>query len=184
MPADGQPVIIQELAGPGATLVLGGLDRPEPPLGVPTRQRSFQTWNPGSDEATVHVMGIAEDPIVLRGRFHDDFARVFGQSPEDQIQQARGLLQRLNRCSISWGTTIARFGRVTRVTPRYVRDSDIIYEIVFSVDGSNEPRGVVRPPPAAVAATNLRNALDTAVQRLSQAATIAQAGRAIGGVVL
>jgi len=184
MPADGQPVIIQELAGPRATLVLGGRDRPAPNVGVGSKQRATQKYLPGSEEAVVHIMGTAEDPISLRGRFHDDFLRVFGQSPEDQVLQARGLLHRMNSCRLTWGTSIVRIGRVKAFVPTYVRDKVIDYEITFDVDLAEDQGGVFHAPPGAAAAANIRQSVNTAISIASGAVVVARAILKVGTVIL
>lgn len=171
--SDGQPVIIQELTLPFATLVLAGKDRPNRRLGVATRQRGPQRHLPGADSAVVHVMGHAEEPMELVGKFYDDFARLFGQSPKDQVQQARGLLMRLNRCRLTWGDTIIRVGRVKQVNAQYVRHTVIPYTIVFEVDQAEEPRTVVRPSPGFTVAQNIISGINTVLDIATDVSAVA-----------
>lgn len=183
MPANEQPVIIEELTRPNAVLVLAGKDRPEQPLQVPMRQRSRQVWNPGNDEATTHVMGVAYDPITMKGRWHDDLLRVAGQGPEDLLRQARGICLRGNQCRLSWGDSIVRIGRLKRIDPEYVRDDDIIYNITFEVDSVDEPGlFVFRPPPGAVAAANLRDKANKALEQYARGKLLLQIGFRIATV--
>lgn len=181
MAADDQPVVIAELAAPRATLILGGIDLPEPPVEVPTTQRAGQTWLPGARVATAHVMGAQEGRITLRGRWHDDVARLVGDGPLVRLRQARGLLARGSLCRMVWGDVIVRRGRVVKVLPRFFRDKDIAYEVVFEVDESLENYGAVPPNEAAVALRKVRNAVDAGRQLLTRASGVAAAGRLIAG---
>lgn len=167
MPADGQAVIIQELAGPRATLTLAGSDRPKPRVEVPTELRARQFWMPGSGVATTHVMGTKEMPVQLEGRWANDFNRILGQGPEDLVALTRGIQSRGNRCLITWGTTISRLGRIEMFTPIYVRDKVINYRIVFQVDAALEPGNPFRTPKAVVAAQAIRRRIDEVATVLS-----------------
>ncbi len=181
MAADNQPVVIAELSAPRASLVLDRVDIPEPPVAVPTTQRAGQTWLPGARVATAHVMGVQEGRITLRGRWHDDVARLVGDGPLVRLRQARGLLARGNACRLVWGDVIVRRGRVVRVTPRFFRDKDIGYELVFEVDEALEDYGAVPPNRAAVALRTLRNIVDDGKDRLTQVSAIVATGRNIAG---
>lgn len=163
-----QPLLIQELANPGALLVFDGKNRVEPKVAVPMRRRTRQTWQPGNDRATVHDMGVAYDPIVIRTRWHDDFFRLIGETPEILLQQARGMCLRGNQCRLSWGDSIVRLGRVKRVDPEYVRSDDIIVKITFEVDAAEE-QGlyVYRTPPAVARAAQLRDLANRAIEVFS-----------------
>lgn len=144
MPANGHAVVIHELEAPYDSLVLEGMDRPFQGVDAATAQIASVTRLPGSPEAVVHAMGVAEEPIVLEGRFHDNVLRIFGQSPEDQVSTVRGLVYRLHPCWMTWGTLITKLGRVSSFTPTYIRDNDIQYRITFDVDRAAEPRKVLR----------------------------------------
>lgn len=181
-PADGQPVIIEELVEGGQVLVLGWKDRPEPEVEVGSVQRSDVTWYPGRRDALVNIMGIEENAITLRGLWHDDAQRIVGRlSPLDLLRQARSLLAGLNRCRLVWGQAIRRNGRVTEVTPSFVRDRVIQYTIVFEVDEALE---VYDRYPSPQAATNLRvvrQAADLALRAVNGTIAFARFGLSIPG---
>lgn len=179
--ADDQPVIIEELAGPRAVLVLAGTDIPEPPVSVGTEQRSSQTWNPGARAATAHVMSLAENRVRLRGRFHDDASRLLGSTPLDRVRQARGLAARFNTCRLVWGEVIVRRGRVVMVKADFIRDKDIAYEIMFEPDERLENYGAVPVNEAAVALRLVRDAADRARETLNTAVVAVNTGLSILG---
>lgn len=151
-------MLIQELDNPGALLVFDGRNKVEPRVSVPMRRRTHQTWQPGNERATVHDMGVAYDSIQIKTRFHDDFFRLLGETPETLLRQLRGLCLRGNTCRLSWGDSIVRLGRVKRVDPEYVRSDDIIVRFTFEVDAAEEPGSYVyRTTPAVAAAAQLRD---------------------------
>lgn len=187
--ANEQPVIIEELESPKALLVLAARNRPDPGVNVNMRRRSRQVWNPGSDVATTHDMGVAYDPITIKGRFRDDFLRLAGESPQDLVRQAQQICLRGQTCRLTWGDTIVRRGRLKSVEPAYVRADDIVYNFTFEVDAAEElGLYVYRPGPIAATAANIRddgnkliNAISLATFALSFAFDIATVRRPFRG---
>lgn len=172
MPANGQAVTIQELDTPFATLRLDNMDAPAPKVEVGESHRTTQVWLPGVQEATTHKMGPQYAGITLQGRFHDDALRLLGQSPEDLVGVARGILRRGNRCRLRWGTTIVREGTMKDFKATFVKHDDIVYSIVFEVDRAIEPGvNLFRAPPRVAVAQSVRNALDTAFAAVAAAKT-------------
>ena len=64
------PVQIVELAPPFRVLKFGARNQPKP-IRVTGEQRAIQTWYPGSQKASVQVMGTKESDIPLEGRWDD-----------------------------------------------------------------------------------------------------------------
>ena len=140
--ADGLPVVIQELAFPFRNLTLGGRSRPKP-VRVGAEQKAVKTWYPGASKASVQVMGVREDDIVLEGRWDDPLGTILPQinpfGAGTRAKLARGLMEGQNLCTMFWGTTIVVQGRVGRFEILYQKANRTDYRIVFEVDQSNSP---------------------------------------------
>ena len=179
-PADGQPVIIEELTLGGAVLVLDGKDRPDPSVQVPTTQRSTQDWYPGRREALVQLMGVEEGQVTLTGLWHDDLKRLTTrEGPLEILQQARGILARMRPCRLVWGSAIRRNGRLVAVTPTFIRDRVIEYELVFEVDRALENYDQVPHNARAANLREVRSRADRVFRTVSDAMAVATFGRGI-----
>lgn len=182
MLTDGQPVVITELAPPVRVLTLAGKDRPEVPVQVAGEQKAVQTWYPGAHKASVQVMGTAEEPIVLRGWFHDDLSVLDG-GPKARVALARGIMQGQNLCQLVWGDQIVRVGRITHVQVGFFQARRQRYEIRFTVDQANEAVALA-PTPVGTTAAALDAALDAAVAAAAAAIEAFDTVKTIGAVVL
>ena len=133
------PVQIIELAPPFRVLTFGARNQPKP-IRVGGEQRAVQTWYPGSQKASVQVMGTKEDPIILEGRWDDPAGTLIpALGAGVRIALARGLMQGQNLCQLLWGSVIIRQGRVKRVSILYQKTDRTEFRIVFEVDQANEP---------------------------------------------
>lgn len=183
MPADGLPVIIQELGPPFRSIVFAGRDRPEQPVEVAGRQRATQTWYPGTTKASTQVMGTEEDPIPLRGWFQDPLTLLDG-GPGARMAILRDLMQGQNLCQLLWGTVIIRQGRVSRCSFQIHREAKIRYEVVFAVDQPNEARSLAPKVGAASVVSDLAQHIAKAVALADKATAAVRTTKTIAGVVL
>lgn len=135
------PVVILEVAPPFRKLTLAGRNAPKP-IKVGGQQNAIQTWYPGTNKASVQVMGTQEDDIIMEGRWDDPAGSLFpDKNPLGatvRIKVARGLMQGQQLCQLLWGTTIVRQGRVKRFEILYQKKTRTEYRIVFAVDQANE----------------------------------------------
>lgn len=177
--ANGHPVIISELAFPFRTLLLAGRDRPEQPVTRTTVQRARKSHYPGTNQASVQVMGSAEEPIVLRGWFHDPLTLLDG-GPQARIAVARGILQGGRLCRLSWGGVITCKGRITRVTPGFYKAQRLRYEIEFDVDQPNEAVALTPLPIVAAVAQDLKAGLDQVLRAVEVGRDVSGGVKAIG----
>ena len=67
------PFTIQELTGARRTLRLVGRALPYRPFNLKTKQRVELTWYPGNPEATATILGAAEEPTTINGKWKDKF---------------------------------------------------------------------------------------------------------------
>lgn len=131
------PVIIAEMAPPFRSITLAGRDKPEQPILVAGQQRATTTNYPGSSRTSVQVLGTSEEPIILRGWFADPLSIVDGGA-RTRMALLRGLMQGQNPCTLTWGHTIVRTGRVERCEFSIYRRNKVRYEITFAVDQPDE----------------------------------------------
>lgn len=174
---DHLPVLITELAPPFRVLTLAGSDRPEAGVEVRTRQRSTKTWYPGAKTASTQMLGTAEDPITLRGWFQDPLTFVDG-GPAARVALIRGLVDGQNRCQLSWGFSIWKWGRVAEFTPTFYTSNRIRYEIIFDVDQAMEP---IAPGPLPLLSATVADLVDAAAALSAAADLLAETAGAIKG---
>lgn len=179
---DHLPIVIAELAPPFRVLTLSGKDKPEAGVDVAVEQRVQKTWYPGGSGASTQVLGVRHDPIVFRGWFHDPLTFADG-GPAARVALARALVQGQNRCLLTWGLTINKWGRVSRFVPSFFGVNRIRYEITFDVDQANE---IIPPGPLPIVASTLSDLQDaaTAAVAAAEAATaVVDTVTTVGNVV-
>lgn len=135
--ANGQAMVIEELAGPKVKFVLDGKNMPVKGIPIGDRVITNKVTNPGNSEATIHVMGVEYDDVVLRGRFHDPADLVIGGARR-RVELLRGLEHRMNPVRVTWGDNIVRLGIIkSAVLTEHMHD-DIDYEITIEVAKAEE----------------------------------------------
>lgn len=147
--ADGSPVIIEELTGLKASVVLGSRARPEQGVEITDTLRYQKTHYAGNNTATIHVMGMEYDDIILNGRFKDAADYVITaaggggladatKGSRRRVELLRGLMHRQSLCQLSWGDTIVRQGVVAMVKIIERRHNHCRYQIRFAVAKAGE----------------------------------------------
>lgn len=179
--SDGQGVTITELRAPFRIMVFAGRDRPEQPVNVRSSQRVTQTYYPGTSTASVQFHGTKEDPIRLKGWFHDPLNLITGGA-DARIALLRGLLQGGNLCRLVWGTKIIRQGRVEVVDIGFRQADRVEYEVVFAVDQANEPVALTPLPAIATSQIDVFEQARLAVEAL-HVAEIVDSARVLNGLV-
>lgn len=178
---DLQPVQIIELVPPFRILILGARSKPKP-FRVTSRQRSVQTWYPGSNRASVQAMGTQEEPIILEGRFDDPFGTLNpAQGAGVRVKLARGLMQGQNLCQLLWGSVVIRQGRVTEFSQLIQKKERRSYRIVFSVDQANEAIAIGPLPVLNIDSAALVTAIAAAAVVGKLVTDVVVAGASIGG---
>lgn len=178
---DHLPVVISELSPPFRVLLLGGKDKPEAGVEIPLAQRAQKTWYPGAAGASTQVLGVQHDAVVLRGWFHDPLTFADG-GPAARVALARGILEGGSTCTLVWGPTIFRFGRLSRFLPTFFGVNRIRYEITFDVDAAAE---IVAPGPIPIVAatlSDLQDAAKTAVAAAQAAVSVVDTVTTVGNV--
>lgn len=144
--AAGEPVTIRELEGDLRTVTLEGPDLPEQGVEAPVSMRMVRTRYPGSSGVSTQIMGIEEGDIELRCTFNDALTYV-SDGALAQIATLRGLVTGGAWCELAWGTTLVRRGFVSKVVPRYQRESLIGCIITFAPDEADEAVYMAIPQP-------------------------------------
>jgi hypothetical protein len=182
MPADGLPVTIVELGPPFRNIALAGRDAPERPVKRKGSQRATQTHYPGSQQASVQVMGTREDPLVLRGWFQDPLTFLDG-GPEARMSVLRGMMQGQGLCQLVWGSTIICQGRVEVCDFDIHKSTRVRYEITFAVDQANE--AVALEPKQLVPSVfaDLKSVIDVALASAEQAIEAVDRIKTVEGLV-
>lgn len=180
MAADGQAVTISELAAPRRVVTFAGRDLPEKGLVVAGEQRSVQSHYPGTQMASVQVLGTKEDPIVLTGWFQDEIV----SDPTAQIRLLRGIMQGGSLCRLVWGDVISRVGRVKRCEFPFHEEKRVRYSVTFEVDQADEAIAMKPIPVRSVQVLgDLELQLDDVRTKGSEALTTARTILALSGIV-
>lgn len=140
--ADGMPVIITALDS-GSQLILSGRDLPNKGVELVSKLRYEKTYYPGVNEATFHVLGQEQDPIVLNGRFYDrsDFSIVtqptaslgnpFVGGPRLKAVFLQELFDNSELVRLQWGSNIDVEGYITEINLENIRHNIIGYSITI-----------------------------------------------------
>ena len=158
MSADGLPVLIQELEGAFTYLELGAAKLPEQGVEVGVKLRHVVNRYPGATTPSVQIMGIEEDPIILRGRIVDAQTGLSGDALAT-MGLLRSQLLGLRYCSLSWGTDLVRRGFVIGAKLTLRKATSIDYELTFLPVEADEASVLAVPFPNAVSPLSLLDLL-------------------------
>lgn len=159
MPSQPQPssFTIRELTGQERTLRLAGRALPYQGVSFSGTMRAEFTWYPGNPEATVQLLGAAEDETTINGMWKDRF---IGQTTPDgkevqntaiaqldgvDIADAMKLCQTVDDfrrqgqlVEVTWDE-IRRHGIITRFVQKWIRRQDVEWELTFGWISQGEP---------------------------------------------
>jgi hypothetical protein len=177
--ADGMPVILRELSGARREMVLDGPDLPEKGLEAPISLRAVHSRYPGG-KVTSQILGVEEGEIVLRCRFNDVLTAL-DEGAIQQVETLRGILVGQAACELSWGSLLVRRGFLTKVAPKYERESVIGCEITFLPTEADEAFYTAVPMPIIEASSVLSflDALDAALDATEEIAALTNAIQAL-----
>lgn len=167
--ADGLPVLIQELEGAFTIVELGDAKLPEQGIEVGAKLRHIVNRYPGSSAPSVQIMGIEEDPIVLKGRIVDVLTGLSGDALAT-MSLLRAQLLGLRYCSLAWGTALVRRGYVVGVKLTLLREGSIGYELTFLPCEADEASVLALPFPNAVSPLSLLDLLRSILAALDDLA--------------
>lgn len=158
--ADGQPVVLRELGGQYRTVELAGSDMPERGMEAPVSLRAVHSRYPGG-KVTTQILGVEEGEITLKCRFNDRLTSL-DEGAIAQSETLRSILLGQQPVELTWGILLTRRGYLTKVTPRYERESLIGCEIAFLPVEADEAFYVTTPmgAPSAKAVLDLLDLLD------------------------
>lgn len=168
---------IKELTVPKRVVNLTGRALPYRPYKLSGTMRVETTWYPGNPEATVQILGSAEDPTTLNGMWKDvflknipgqasaPFATINGNPIADvldlvtQIDEIRRMGQLLE---VTWDET-TRVGHLTSFEQTWLRREDMEWSMTFTWISQGDTPG---PPIIAqpVSLGDLREAFQSALQ--------------------
>jgi len=177
--ADGQPVTIREMGGEGRTVTLEGPDLPDRGIEAPLALREVTTRYP-SGRTSVQMLGVEEEPVVLKCTFNDVLTGL-GGGALNQVATLRSILCAQGLVELAWGTAIVRRGYLKRVTPSYRRESLIGCTIEFTPTEADETFYSTAPlqPVTASTALNLLDLVTRALSLLNTAASYSNAAQAL-----
>ena len=98
-PIDVSPFIIRELSGDKREVRLTGRALPYRPFHLVGTQRVDATWLPGSSEATLTVLGAAEEPTQINGKWKQKYlsqAEKPFQLDNEQVATAQSAIELMN----------------------------------------------------------------------------------------
>lgn len=163
--ADFQPVILTQVGVPDPIVVeLRGRNAPKKGVVVEDRLRYKKVYYPGNDEATFHILGTQQEPIVFEGRFADpsdllvsspDVAKAQGLqgllvgrelvgASRARSEVLRQVLHGLGLVRVEWGSAIVVEGLLTSV--KIVNHSHQQVDYTFTIDPSGPETNVLKSP--------------------------------------
>lgn len=177
--ADGQPVVITELTGQGRSVTLEGPDLPERGMEAPVSLRERTTRYP-SGRASVQMLGVEEEPVVLKCLFNDVWSGLDGGAAE-LVSTLRSILCAQGLVSLEWGQLLVRRGYLKRITPAYRMESLIGCTIEFQPTEADEAIYTSTPfqPTTAAGALNLLDLVTQAITLLNTATSYSNAAQAL-----
>lgn len=144
--ADGDPFVITEKTGQLREVRLGGSALPEQGLAESASLKTIKNSYPGTESASIQVLGSVEDDIPLSGWLKDTLLGI-GRA-EILKNQIKAIQKGQRICSMQWGSTIDVVGLLKSARFVYFHDSDIRYDLVFEVQetAQAEVLAVAAPP--------------------------------------
>lgn len=156
----------KEGVGDSRKATLRGNMKPKQPFQYGGSQRLVKDYYPGNSEPVVHVLGPEESNVTIRGRlyckrFKDDSMiglENFKKVAYEMAKQLDAMRLRGNMVRLDLGTW-KRFAFIEATDFKLKNNSDIDYEIRFSIVGFNKPRNYQKVSDKADIPTAISHAL-------------------------